>query len=303
MAANYGAFEVLAEPAGPIGSPPVLRIDPPVAYLVPANQARTVGTRKSRLSVIRQKRPSAEQVSVKGTLSISASQRRFARSVADPVQYAGAVFDMQLQALGITRGGELRIGAGGCGYELEVFEGPALATAVRRFLKWSNNFIGETLVKGLGAAGLGPPGTWEKGVQVARSELEELGVDLSTTRWVDGSGLSRENRVSPRTLVDVLGLARSHYRFGPEFEAGLPIGGADGTLEERAEGAGAHLRAKTGLLTGVAGLSGYVLNGEGERLRFAILTNGPTQSALGVMEALDEFAAVLSRSGKVTARN
>jgi D-alanyl-D-alanine carboxypeptidase/D-alanyl-D-alanine-endopeptidase (penicillin-binding protein 4) len=75
--------------------------------------------------------------------------------------------------------------------------------------------------------------------------------------------------------------------------AALPIGASDGTLEKRAKMAGAGVRAKTGLLTRVTGLSGYARLGDGRVAAFSILANGYRGSAEAAMSGIDRFAAAL----------
>jgi serine-type D-Ala-D-Ala carboxypeptidase/endopeptidase (penicillin-binding protein 4) len=110
---------------------------------------------------------------------------------------------------------------------------------------------------------------------------------------LDGSGLSHENRATPRLLVAALRAARASFEFGAEYEAALPIAGTDGTLEERAEAVRARVRAKTGLLTRVTGLSGYARMADGQRVVFSILVNGYRGGAHSAMSAVDGFVAAL----------
>jgi D-alanyl-D-alanine carboxypeptidase/D-alanyl-D-alanine-endopeptidase (penicillin-binding protein 4) len=294
LSANYGAFEVWVSSESGVGAPPAVRIDPPLSYFELANRAE-VGSGSSKLRVDRARTATGERITVAGRLSARAGSRRFARSVSDPVAYAGAVFLEHLRGQGIVVDGEAREAAADCNAPLYEFEGLPMATAVRRFLKWSNNAIGETLVKAMGAAAEGVPGTWEKGVRTARRELAERGIPIESARWIDGSGLSRQNRVSSRTLVTALRAARESFQWGPEFMAGLPVGGADGTLKDRAKDVGTALRAKTGLLNGVSGLSGYVDARNGELLIFSVLVNRSGGDANAVMRALDGFALALHR--------
>ena len=117
---------------------------------------------------------------------------------------------------------------------------------------------------------------------------------LEGLRVADGSGLSYENRISPRQLVAALRAAARSFRFGPEFLASLPIAARDGTLEERVEAAPGRLRAKTGLLTRVTGLSGLAEQEDGTVLLFALLVNGYRGSAEAAMRAVDGFASSLT---------
>lgn len=298
LAANYGAFSVTVEAGDAAGAPVRVRVEPPIDYLRLASRART-GPRQARLEIAVDRSAGAgfEQVIVSGVAPVGAPAKTYYRSVLDPVRYAGAVIRLQLEANGIEVGGATRLGpVSEDAVPLLAFQGKKLAEIVQLFLKYSNNAIGESLVKALGAR-QGAPGSWPGGMAALRAELAGLG--LSSEGWsaVDGSGLSYENRVSPRTLVSALRLAHDSFRFGPEFEAALPIAAADGTLEERAEAAALAVRAKTGLLTRVTGLSGYARQADGRDVVFSILVNGFRVPAESAMDAVDGFVAALVRDG------
>jgi D-alanyl-D-alanine carboxypeptidase/D-alanyl-D-alanine-endopeptidase (penicillin-binding protein 4) len=214
----------------------------------------------------------------------------------DPVRYAGSVLRAQLEANGIAVEGADRLGVvPDSMVSLVEFEGKSLADIVRLFLKYSNNAMGETLVKAMGVRGSGI-GSWQSGIAAIRAELGRLEIDLAGLLMVDGSGLSYQNRVTPRTLVSALRMAESSFAFGPEFVAALPIAAADGTLEKRTEGAAGRVRAKTGLLTRVTSLSGYAMSADGQPLVFSILVNGFTGSDEAAMDAVDHIASELTMS-------
>jgi D-alanyl-D-alanine carboxypeptidase/D-alanyl-D-alanine-endopeptidase (penicillin-binding protein 4) len=214
----------------------------------------------------------------------------------DPVRYAGSVLRAQLEANGIAVEGENRLGVVPESMVLlDEFEGKSLADAVQLFLKYSNNTMAEMLVKALGVRSAGV-GSWSTGIAAVRAELDRLGIDVAGLSIVDGSGLSYQNRVTPRALVSALRIARASFDFGPEFVAALPIAAADGTLEKRTEGAANRVRAKTGLLTRITALSGYAMSADGRPLVFSILVNGFTGSDEAAMAAVDRFAAELTQS-------
>jgi D-alanyl-D-alanine carboxypeptidase/D-alanyl-D-alanine-endopeptidase (penicillin-binding protein 4) len=175
------------------------------------------------------------------------------------------------------------------------FEGRPLAEIVRLFVKFSNNAIAETLVKQIGLAAGSSRGSWQAGVPAMRARLVGLGLLSEDTVLVDGSGLSYENRVSPRVFVRALRLAAGSFKFGPELISALPIAAGDGTLEERAEASLGQVRAKTGLLNGVMSLSGFAQLPDGERAVFSLLVNGYRVSDDRAMQVVDRFAAELVR--------
>ena len=294
LTANYGAFAVIVQPSAS-GEAPDVSVDPPLDYFRIANQARTGPTRGARsLQVERHSVPEGEQIQVRGALPTRSDTQTIQRSVLDPARYAGALLVSQLGAVGVRVQGEVR--PGGIppqAVSLLSFSGAPLSDVIRRFLKYSNNQIGESLVKGLGARATGQPGSWTNGMTAVRTELQAAGLSLDGAVLLDGSGLSHENRVTARLLVSALRVVDGSFEFGPEFEAALPIAASDGTLQERAEASRARVRAKTGLLTRVTSLSGFAQAPDGERLIFSILVNGFRGSASSAMRAVDGVAAAL----------
>jgi D-alanyl-D-alanine carboxypeptidase/D-alanyl-D-alanine-endopeptidase (penicillin-binding protein 4) len=295
LTVNYGAFAVSVAPGAAPGDPLRAVVDPPLPYL-PLSLRGSTGVARARTTLVidRQAGADAERVLVSGVLPAGAEATTLQRSVLDPARYAGAVLRAQLAGLSIDIAGATRIGyVPASAVPLLAFEGPPLSEVVRLFMKYSNNQIGEALLKALGARATGRPGSFPAGAAALREELAQLSLPTAGLVVVDGSGLSYENRVTPRLLVAALRAASAAFAFGPEFEAALPIAAADGTLEERAPGAPFRVRAKTGLLTRVTGLSGYAQGPDGERMVFSVLVNGFRHSAEAAMDALDRFAEAL----------
>ncbi len=297
LSANYGSFFVRVSPGAAAGDPLTVEIDPPLDYLVVENTGTTAGAKaKPGLRITRGKAGEAsETVRVSGSLQVGDSPRSFARSVRDPVLYAGALFKLQLEALGIEVGGRVRRGEAEHPVELLRHAGRPLSEIVRLFMKYSNNAMAESLVKAMGAAAGESQGSWSSGLAAMRSRLEDLEVLGSGGQIVDGSGLAAENRLSPRILVAVLTRAAQSFRYGPEFVAALPIGGRDGTLEERAGAARDRLRAKTGLLGAqrAVALSGFAQRADGETVIFSLLVNGYRGDVETAMSAVDDWVKAL----------
>lgn len=294
LTANYGAFAVEVAPPPRGGLPAHVSIDPPVAFFQVADAVRTGGD--TPLSVERAADGTRERVRVAGSVRPGGDTVVIQRSVGDPVRYAAAVLRMQLAALGITVDGDDRLGPVPAGFtELVAFRGRPLAELVGLLMKWSNNNIAEMLVKNLGARATGAPGSWTGGVAAVRGQLAALGVDLDGLTMLDGSGLAAADRVTPRTLVSALRTARASFPLAPEFTAALPIAGRDGTLRTRAPAATDRARAKTGLINGVATLSGYARTGDGREVVFSILNNGAPAGDAAAIAANDAFLEALVR--------
>lgn len=296
--ANYGAFTLVVVPGAKLGDRVSVRVDPPVPYLRVVNKALTSSRREpTELTVTRSREAGHERIDVGGKLRLGSEPEVFRRSVEDPVAYATAVLRMQLEANGITVAGDDRLGAAPeSATELVQFSAHPLSEIVRLFMKYSNNGIAESLVKALGARASGAPGSWANGIPALVQELTAIGVPMAGMRIVDGSGLSYDNRVSPRQLVAALRSADASFAIAPEFAASLPVSGADGTLEKRVGAAVGAARAKTGLLTSVTALSGHALLADGTEVVFSVIVNDFRSSAERAMDALDQFVVALSQA-------
>ncbi len=291
---NYGSFAVRVAAGERSGDPVVAIVDPPVPYLRLTNRARTVSPGgRARLTVDRKAGVGFDQVLVTGSLRAGAEKVHY-RSVADPSRYAGSVLRYQLEANGISVEGAIRRGAvPEEALELLRFAGKPLGEIIRRFMKWSNNHIGESLVKALAAHRGAVPAGWREGIRALRAELARNGIDVEGLTVVDGSGLSYDNKVSPRAFVAALLQADRSFRFGPEFVAALPISATDGTLEKRAEAVAYDVRAKTGNLTRITGLSGYARRPGGGVALFSVLVNGFRRGTEDAWEGVDGFVTEL----------
>lgn len=292
--ANYGAFAVTVRAGTAPGDPARVEVAPPVDYLQVANRALT-GARDERSTLVvgRAGRGGGLVVNVDGTVPLGSEPKTYYRSVLDPARYAGSILRLHLEALGISVKGATRTApVPDDAFELLRFEGRPMAEIVRLFMKFSNNAVAEALVKAMGAQD-GSVGSWDTGLRALKRHLGEKGVPLKGASIVDGSGLSYQNMLTPRTLVAALRAARSSFEIGPEFAAALPIAARDGTLEKRAAGADRDVRAKTGLLNRITALSGFARLPDGVVVAFSVLANGYRVSDDAAMGALDAFAEAL----------
>jgi D-alanyl-D-alanine carboxypeptidase/D-alanyl-D-alanine-endopeptidase (penicillin-binding protein 4) len=177
--------------------------------------------------------------------------------------------------------------------EAAAYRSPPLSDLAVRLMKSSQNQYAETLLMTIAAAA-GTP-TFAAGRRVVVETMERWGVAPGALIMADGSGLSRYNYVTPDALVTILAHVDADAKLKGPFEAALPVGGEDGTLEHRFGGtpAAANVRAKTGSMTGVRALSGYVTTADGERLAFSILANNFGVSA-DIVKAIDAIVVRLA---------
>lgn len=171
-----------------------------------------------------------------------------------------------------------------------------LAGLVERMLTNSDNDIAEALARQTALASA-QPASFEGVEKSVGAKLASLGIDTAGSRFVDGSGLNRADKVSAGLLTALLVKAADPQR--PELRpvlTGLPVAGFTGTLRARNSGtspAAGLLRAKTGTLTGVNSLAGTVVDPSGRLLAFAFLTaNAPDPGA--AEKGLDKLAAAVA---------
>lgn len=176
--------------------------------------------------------------------------------------------------------------------------------AVALMLNRSENNVAEVLYRQVALA-TGQPGTWAGGRQAVTALLASLGLDTTGLRLMDGSGLSRANRVTALALAQVARLSRLDPRFAVMYEPGaMPVSGRSGTLDERlgrystkpSRCARGKIRAKTGTLFDTVGLTGITIGLDGQEKSFSILVNHRPQrvSALTTRQAVDGLAATIN---------
>jgi D-alanyl-D-alanine carboxypeptidase/D-alanyl-D-alanine-endopeptidase (penicillin-binding protein 4) len=183
--------------------------------------------------------------------------------------------------------------------EYAAVQGAPLAQVVQWVLEVSDNEAAEVLFRHVAIAE-GREASFAGGSAAVRDVLERLGIDTTGARILDGSGLSRRNRLAPDTLLAVLAAAssRDHPELRPVV-ANLPVAGFTGSLAYRfhsgdEEGLGV-VRAKTGTLTGVHALAGTVTAADGVVLSFVAIADRVRKvDTLDARQTLDEVAAALA---------
>jgi serine-type D-Ala-D-Ala carboxypeptidase/endopeptidase (penicillin-binding protein 4) len=203
-----------------------------------------------------------------GVLSGVAVARGFSRDGA-PAKEAARRLTKALRADGIPVAGPSGAATAPAeARELTAVDSPPMADLIRFTNVPSDNFEAEMLLKAVGAR-FGEAGTTPAGAAVVRDQLATFGIH---PRVVDGSGLSRADRTTPREVVRLIE-GMDGQTLGPTFEASLPVAGRTGTLRRRMRGTIAQDRchAKTGTLRAVSTLAGYCDTTGGHRVAFAIL--------------------------------
>ena len=171
-------------------------------------------------------------------------------------------------------------------------ESPPLFELLATMLKVSQNLYADTLFK---RASIGPePASFARSLAMERAFLTtEVGIDPTEFHFADGSGLSVRNLVTPRAIVRLVRWLDAEPRRGTNYMI-FATPGEGGTLSRRLRGLETRMRGKTGTISGVNTLSGYVLSPSGQRRYFSIMANhhdGGSRAAIGIIDAIVQAAA------------
>lgn len=220
---------------------------------------------------------------------------------ADPARVAAEAFTAELVRLGVAVRLAERGEAPAAATPLAAVESLPVENIVERVLIHSDNDAAEVLFRHVGRAD-GRNGSIAAAQEAMQVILLRLGAWTGGMRVVDGSGLSRANLTSPRALTHAVALAiRSDDTLYRAIATGLSVAGGEGTLAGRfveegtAPGRGL-VRAKTGTLTGIHSLAGYVRSADGSWLSYAFIVNGD-QNEYATRVWLDRVTATLADCG------
>ncbi|HZY10312.1 MAG TPA: D-alanyl-D-alanine carboxypeptidase/D-alanyl-D-alanine-endopeptidase, partial [Bacteroidota bacterium] len=169
-------------------------------------------------------------------------------------------------------------------------------SVIHRINKISDNLAAENLLKIIAAETQSPPGTSLIGLRIVKEYLYGISIDTSKLILADGSGMSFYNVVSPDMLTQILQKQYEQKENFQRFLESLPISGVDGTLKNRmkqtrAEG---NVKAKTGTITGVSALSGYVKTADDKLLAFSIMCNHHPAQISVLRDMQDKIMEILS---------
>jgi D-alanyl-D-alanine carboxypeptidase/D-alanyl-D-alanine-endopeptidase (penicillin-binding protein 4) len=268
--------------------------------------------------------PGSTTLTLWGNMPLDDAGANEALAIDDPAQFAGAIFRQLLEARGIVIYGKERThhtelaslstftvttlapAHGGEGpppdlpgqpLVLAKYESKPLVDDITVINKVSQNLHAEILLRLLGRE-KGTAGTVEGGLEVVRGFLNKANIPSDQYAFYDGSGLSRQNLVTPHAIVQLLQFAVTQP-WGKSFQASLPVAGVDGSLADRLKDLppASNVYGKTGSLGGVKTLSGYMTTVDGEPLAFSILTNNMNAPSKAVTDAMDQIVVQIAKGG------
>lgn len=295
---------------GKVGEKPTITVQPQTAYVKIINNAKTVEGGRTRVGV---NRPlDSNTVEFFGTIPRAAQKHEVNVAVHDPASYAATLLREALARRGVRLLGKVeRMDAvariakpfdESKLTEIAKVESQPMSEMIKVVNKPSQNLHAELLLRQLGASGThelddyGRPKTAiARGNEARRQFLQKSGIDVAPLSLRDGSGLARQNLVTPRATARLLEFMLTHAH-ASVFRESLPIAGVDGTLERRMRDTAAanSFRGKTGTLTGANALSGYVTTKRGQVVIVSLMGNNYAGAGRDVTGVFDQISVMLA---------
>ncbi|HEV2883711.1 MAG TPA: D-alanyl-D-alanine carboxypeptidase/D-alanyl-D-alanine-endopeptidase [Pyrinomonadaceae bacterium] len=310
---NDNALDLAIKPGLQVGAPAVITTGPPDPLLMITNRVTTSpnGTKRD-ISVYRGL--SSDQVEINGTIALDDRGYSGAIGISHPallfcyllrasLAQKGVVIKGRTRATGPvpTAGTPITTPVLPTSIEIANYQSPPFSTIAAQTLKPSQNLYTELVLRTLGKLAPPPPvvtagrTSESAGLEVVKTFLREAGVNPSSLVLSDGSGLSRNDMITPEATIQLLAYMRRH-RYATAFRDALPIAGVDGTLRNRMKGTPAenNLRAKTGTLSSATSLSGFVTTAAGEELMFSIIVNNYPEGTDPRSNCIEPVAVLLA---------
>ncbi len=274
FALNDNCIDVKVKPGARPGLPANVILNPPTGYFRIRNTCQTVSSGRSLAHINRL--AGTDTLAISGRLRPGSAGASAPVTVHDPIRFAATVLRERLARAGVRISGGIVIAIESADTSrMKRLAGTShlLLSVIRTANKRSQNFYAEMILKTMGRR-VARPSSFAAGARVVSGQLLEIGLRRGAFVIADGSGMSRQNSLSPRQFTTFLRhMARSKH--ADAYIQSLAVAGTDGTLKRRMTGPATvgKVFAKTGHLRGVSSLSGYVKPG-GKLIAFSILVNG-----------------------------
>ena len=319
LTVNDNAIDLTVKPGEKVGAPVLITSGPPATFMTVANRATTSARgSKSNLQIYRGL--GANTLEIAGSVPLGDNGWTGSVAIPDPALAFVTMLKDSLMKRGVKIDGRVRTIDGRSGasivpnpsivsapatnvssrpmpFEIASLQSPAFNVIAANTLKPSQNLYTEIILRTIGKmTSTNPNQTNEDaGLIVVRDFLRQAAARESDLALNDGSGLSRNDMITANATVQLLTFMSKHKYFA-QFRDALPIAGVDGTLRTRMRGTPAegNLRAKTGSLSSVASLSGYVTTAAGEHLVFSMMLNNYPDAGALRRDSIDAIAVLLA---------
>jgi D-alanyl-D-alanine carboxypeptidase/D-alanyl-D-alanine-endopeptidase (penicillin-binding protein 4) len=298
---NENVAVIRITPGTAAGLPAHVTVGPPGHGLEPSILVTTAPDRATAtLDIIRQ--PGSARLTIRGQVPAGGAPLVRTAAVENPTKYFVEALRLALATHGIgVSGGAWDIGdvtaplTAASRRVIAQRTSEPLSTLAGYALKVSQNFYGETFLKAMGA--VGGVGTVERGRQAVATTLAAWDLPATSLVMSDGSGLSRYNYVTADLIVGLLQHVWNDPGLRGPYLAALPVGGHDGTLENRMRNAelDRRVQAKTGTIANVRALSGYLTTTSREKVAFSIIVNNSTATGAQVDQLVERALQLLTQ--------
>ncbi len=299
---NDNSIDFSYGPGDEVNAPVRVSLQPDLGIYLFENRARTLPAAERRtIDFFRE--PGTVRIWADGGVPVGARERTEYFAVPDPNYYFAAALRRALARQGVSIGGPTRSTTDSLQYQAGRAETPLVEVRSRPLpemmfpiLNSSQNWFAEMLLKTLGKEFEGE-GSWRAGLEVERRFLRDsVGVDSTAFYLSDGSGLSSGNLLTPRALAQLLVYTLRHPNNGG-FLRGLPRSGERGSLEQRFVGTPLEGRvvAKTGSISHVNTLAGYIEQPDGAPLVFAVMANNHAVRYSDMLAKIDSIVVEIGR--------
>jgi serine-type D-Ala-D-Ala carboxypeptidase/endopeptidase (penicillin-binding protein 4) len=285
---DYDAGTIIVEvvPGKQVNDKALIKLTPNTDYIVIKNDTKTINHKGKHIINI-EREHGKNNIHISGSIPLESKTVKEWISVWEPTEYTLYLLKSSLSSKGIEMNGKIKTGATAKNSSVLVeHQSMTLSNLLIPFMKLSNNGHGETLIKAMGKM-KNDEGSWDAGIKVVKDELKQMDIDTETLVIRDGSGISHVNLVTTNEVTNLLYKAQSKTWF-PSFFESLPVSGFSerflgGTLRYRLSSPTllGKVRAKTGSISTVSSLSGYIETKTGERLIFSIIVNNLLDETIG----------------------
>ena len=277
LALNFNTVAIHVQPGSFVGDIVNAWLDPAPPYMNLSNIGKTTKQGRNTVSARRSEDTSGEvKMQVRGRLPISGQKRTIRINVNNPVRYTAETFRTLLTEMGVKIDGSTEIVSTLVNGE-KLYENLSepLSLILKKLNTYSNNFTAEQIIKTIAAERFGTPGSHAEGLKLLKDFLNISKINTQGLVLADGSGLSRNNRMTTQAVTKLLTKMFTRFDIGPDFVAALRIMGANGILSKRLKNSPTRgkVRAKTGTLKKVSTLAGYVESAKREVFGYAIFLN------------------------------
>lgn len=264
---------ITVNPSCQIGQDALVEYSGPLGSFILDNQVSTVAGLGGGISFVT---TDDNHLVVRGRIGQrqGAIQQRIA--VKNPFSHAQEIIKLTLKNQGITLDGSVILGQSKPSMLLATHYSQPVTQLMADTLKPSDNLYANSLFLHAARKIKGTPVDWQQAEQVVKQYLQQqTGINMQSAVLIDGSGLSRHDLLSAEQTVSLLRYLYEHFPLTYEYIAALPIAGQDGTLKRRLRknNQRGFVRAKTGSMTGIMSLSGYLYTANGHTLAFAMFIN------------------------------